>query len=132
MGRQSTYTEEMASRILVLLADGHPLNTICCADDSLPAESTVRGWVLDNPSFAAKYARARGIGLEVRAENMTAISDDKSLDPAVRRDMLETRKWLFARMNPAKWGERTSLEHTGAGGAPLTLTVQLVKPKDTQ
>ncbi len=89
----------------------------------------MRGWAIDITEFAAKYARARKIGLDVQAEGMTAISDDKTLDPAVRRDMLDIRKWLFARMGPAKWGDRVQV--AGDPNAPLIphVIVEFVKTK---
>src|SRR4051794_17900742 len=37
--------------------------------------------------------------------------------------------FLLKARRPAIFGDRTALEHTGAGGAPLTVTVEFVKPK---
>lgn len=114
--------------ILELLADGLPLRQIC-AGEGMPAEATVRKWAIEDADFGARYAGARSIGLDSQAERLIEISDDKTLDPNARRIMVDTRKWLLSKMRPDKYGDRTALEHTGAGGAPLSVTVEFVKPK---
>ncbi len=179
---QSTYTEELADRIIAGLEAGLPLRQICQPDD-MPAHSTVILWTHDIPAFADRYARARSIGLDAMAEQIIEIADvcrpgekierkeisrscslctlevrwqrngwrhdDKSdlcegaeaipqyETKTVTGDMVDrarlqvdARKWLLSKMRPDKYGDRTALEHTGPGGAPLVVTVEFVKPKE--
>lgn len=117
-GRPPLYTREIANRILIRLAEGKSLRRICAEDDTLPKESTVRGWAVDDvDGFSARYARARDIGLDCMADEMLDIADDGSNDwmeretrsgntiivlndEAVRRSALriDTRKFLLAKI----------------------------------
>ena len=55
------------------LASGESLLSIC-TEEQFPAESTVRGWVLDDrEGFAAKYARAREMQADRHAEQIVAL-----------------------------------------------------------
>ncbi len=138
-GRPSTYTPETAALICERLAAGESLRAIC-RDDGMPPESTVRGWVLDDvQGFSAQYARARDIGLDALAEETLAIADtpvegvrrEESDDgyKEVREDMLghrklqvDTRKWLLSKLAPKKYGDKTSMELTGANGGPVQIS----------
>lgn len=128
IGRPSTRDAEIEGIILEALAAGIPLRQIC-EDAALPAESTVRKWAVEDSVFGARYAGARSIGLDVIAEGTIEIADDLTEDPNSRRVRIDARKWLLSKMRPDKYGDRTALEHTGAGGAPLSVTVEFVKPK---
>lgn len=138
-GRPSTYTPEIAALICERLATGESLRAIC-RDDEMPPESTVRGWVLDDvKGFSAQYARARDIGLDALAEETLAIADTpqegeetEQTDDGYkvkRGDMLghrklqvDTRKWLLSKLAPKKYGEKTSMELTGANGGPVQIS----------
>lgn len=81
VGRQTVYTQEAADEVLERLADGELLIEICL-DDHLPKASTVSGWVYDDDGrdvpwkgFAARYARARSIGVERELEEIRQLSD---------------------------------------------------------
>lgn len=75
-GRPCTYTQEIAEQICQRLAGGESLLEIC-AGDAMPPESTVRGWVVDDvEGFAAKYTRARDIGLDHEADEIKALADN--------------------------------------------------------
>ena len=138
-GRPSSYNPELAAAICERLAAGESLRSVCREPD-MPPESTVRGWVIDNvQDFSAQYARARDIGLDVLAEETLAIADtpvegvrrEESDDgfKEIREDMLghrrlqiDTRKWLLSKLAPKKYGERTSMELTGANGGPVEIS----------
>ncbi len=40
-----------------------------------------------------------------------------------RRLQVDARKWLLSKMRPEKYGDRTSLEHSGPGGTTLKIEV---------
>ena len=133
-GRPTIYTPELVTDICVRLAGGESLRAIC-RDGSMPAESTVRGWVKDDrEGFPAQYARARDIGLDAMADELLAIADDGSNDTYktddgkvivdhdhIQRSRLrvDTRKWLLSKMAPKRYGDRQHLEMTGAGDGPI-------------
>ncbi|MER1940494.1 hypothetical protein ABS755_07270 [Castellaniella sp. FW104-16D08] len=140
MGRRSAYTTELAAKICERLAAGESLRSIC-RDDDMPADSTVRLWVADDvEGFSAQYARARDTGLDTMADSMLDIADDgsndwvESNDPDnpgyrlngenVQRSKLrvDARKWYLSKLAPKKYGDKTSMELTGADGGPLQIT----------
>lgn len=136
--RTSPYTPELDALICERLAAGESLRSISKLAGMVP-ESTVRSWVVDNKEgFSARYARARGIGLDVLAEELLAIADtpveglrSETSDAGVkliREDMLghrrlqiDTRKWFLSKMAPKKYGDRTAMELTGADGGPIEI-----------
>ena len=133
-GRPSRYSQELADAICERLAEGESLRAIC-RDEGMPPEPTVRGWVIDDAQgFAAQYARARDIGLDVMADELLNIADtpvegvrrEESEGGAkeVREDMLghrrlqvDARKWYLSKLAPKKYGERSAVELTVPGGS---------------
>lgn len=134
-GRPCSYTPEIGQLICDRLAKGEGLNAIC-KDDGMPAESTVRGWALDNVGgFFAIYARARELQAEKMAEEIIAISDasaadikgfDENGDPIADHEFIaraklrvDTRKWILSKVLPKKYGESTTIK--GDKDNPLTV-----------
>ena len=133
-GRPTKYTAGLAEAICERLASGESLRAIC-RDGTMPAESTVRGWVKDDrEGFSAQYMRVRDIGLDAMADELLAIADDGSNDTYktddgkvitdhdhIQRSRLrvDTRKWLLSKMAPKRYGDRQHLEMTGADGGPI-------------
>lgn len=134
-GRPTTYTEAIANEICERLAAGQTLRTIC-KDDHIPAESTVRWWVItDREGFSAHYTRARDLGLDAIAEELFDIADDGTNDwmtvgregaeyqvenkEVTNRSKLrvETRKWYLSKLAPKRYGEK--VEHNF--GNPLSV-----------
>ena len=83
-GRPTVYTEAIASEVCERLAAGESLNAIC-RDAHMPAENRVREWALDDRAdkggtgagFAARYTRARSVGLERLADELITPAMDK-------------------------------------------------------
>lgn len=125
-GRPSTYQAEIAAKICARLAQGEPLKGIC-RDDDMPADSTVRGWVIDDvQGFAAQYARARDLGLDALAEDILSIADtpqvgQKTVSKATglevtegdmiehRRLQVDARKWYLSKVAPKKYGDKLAI-----------------------
>jgi hypothetical protein len=64
-GRPPCYTAELAERVLDALGAGRTLGEVC-GEETMPCEVTVRKWVQEDvDGFAARYRRARQIGLTV-------------------------------------------------------------------
>ena len=79
----------------------------------MPADSTVRLWVLDNvQGFAEQYARARLVGYHTMADELIEIADNPETGAAaVKRDRLkvDTRKWLLSKALPKIYGDKVDL-----------------------
>ncbi len=119
MGRASDFTEELADRICDELMGGKSLVTICQADD-MPHRVTVIRWMASNEAFATRCARAR----EAQADLM----DDMILDVAMActpesapadRVRLSALQWRASKLQPKKYGDKITQEHTGEGGGPV-------------
>lgn len=136
MGRPSEYSEETAKEICRRLMDGESLRTIC-ADDSMPARSTVHLWLTDHQDFSDQYARAREFQADTLFDEIQDIADthergekrtvkaDGSVE-TVEADMIEhrrlridARKWMAARLRPKKYSDKTIL--SGDEDSPLKI-----------
>lgn len=115
-GRPHGYTEEKALEICELVADGQSINKISKMPD-MPARSTILKWFRDVPEFSDMYMRAKEIGFEVLADEIIDIADaaENVKTEELRRHqlMIETRKWLLAKLQPRKYGERVTQEIVG-------------------
>lgn len=132
LGRPSTYTEARGRAICKLLSEGWTLRQACERLD-LKA-STVRGWVLDKPSFSAQYARARELGYQTMADELLDVADDGRNDwmtitkgdfeyevvnrEAVERSKLrvDTRKWLLSKALPKIYGDKLDVTNKHEAG----------------
>ncbi len=130
MGRQATYSEDVAVLVLERMAAGETLRGIC-RDDGMPAASTVRYWVVtDQPvGFAERYARAREAQAEAWSDEIVEISDDTAKDTHVTvyeggvertspntewlgrsKLRVDSRKWLMAKLHPGRYGDHLKVE----------------------
>lgn len=140
VGRPSSYTATLAATICEQMAAGRSLVSILDAE-GMPHYSTVMRWIEAHPEFRDNYTRATEQRADRMAEEMLDIADDSTGDMTETEDgtvvnhehvqraklRVDTRKWLLAKMMPKKYGERVQTEHTGAGGAPLEMTVRFVE-----
>jgi len=103
------------------MAEGKSLRAICKAKD-MPNRRTVSDWLAKDEKLAKQYAAA----IEARAEHyfdeIIDIADSKS-DPQKTRVQIDARKWVLARMNPKKYGDKFTQELTGAEGGPLVVKI---------
>lgn len=125
------YSSALAERICEDLKAGLSLNALC-QKPSMPAESSVREWVMDDKDgFSAKYTRAREIGYGRLGEEIMTIADTpmigtKSVSKATgleitegdmiehRRLQVETRKWMLSKMLPKLYGDKQQIELSGS------------------
>ncbi len=122
MARYTEYTDVLGEIICARLSDGETLRQIC-KDENMPAYSTVVKWTNQFPAFRDLYASARSLGLDVMAEDIVQISEDREDDSNSRRVRIDARKWLLSKMRPEKYSDRLAI--TGAKDAePLRVVVQ--------
>lgn len=143
-GRPSKFTKAIATRICERLAAGETLRSVCRLS-SMPAESTVRAWALDDlHGFSAQYARAREIGYHGLFDEMLEIADTTQEGVKTvqkmngtetttgdmiehRRLRVDTRKWMLSKALPKIYGDK--MEHSGPNGGPI-ITEMIDRPPD--
>lgn len=137
MGRPSEYNEKTARRICEGIISGMTLRQIC-AQDGMPAKSTVFKWLSEKDDFSDQYARARELQSEHLADEILEICDDGTNDWMLRENKdgstawqlngehvqrsrlrVDSRKWLMSKMAPKRYGDKQQLEHTGKDGGPI-------------
>ena len=149
-GRPTTYSPEVTAAICERITEGQSLRTIC-ADDDMPAKSTVLLWLQKHKEFSDQYARACEARTDAHAEEIIAIADDGANDwmqkhhgddvrwvengEAIRRSQLriDARKWLMGKHAPKKYGDKIQQELSGPDGKPVeiaTVERRIVYPKD--
>lgn len=111
---------------------------------TFPAEGTVRMWVVaDEPAgLSTQYARAREGQAESWADQIIEISDDASRDTITKvsksgqeyeapdyewmnrsKLRVDSRKWLMAKLHPAKYGESLDLTSKGEKLEPQAIII---------
>lgn len=94
--------------ILDDIADGLSL-TAACRKKGRPAHPTFMDWVNADPELGRAYDRARDVGTDAMFEEIVGIADESG-DPNRLRVRVDTRKWVIARRNPKKYGDRQAID----------------------
>lgn len=104
--------------------EGKSLRSIL-KDENLPAMSTFMKWISESEQYARAYATAVELRADLLVEDILNIADNVGQDmvenedgipvinhAVIQRDRLrvDSRKWLAARMNPKKYGDKLNLE----------------------
>jgi len=79
MGRPSTYTQAIATKVCTQLAMGKSMRTVC-EDPKLPSMRTVFNWLADKDEFLQQYTRAKAEAADVLVDEMLEIADDTTSD----------------------------------------------------
>lgn len=143
-GRPYTFNgfrRDIADLICARIANGESLLAMC-KEPGMPAEATVRSWVIDNkgaddpayPGFALAFSRAREMGCDSIAEQIIQISDEditfegKPDNALVQQARLrsDNRKWYLSKIMPKRFGDKVTQEITGDANAPIVTRIELV------
>lgn len=97
----------------------------------MPSSSTFYEWLEADETKAKRYARACEARAEILFEEIIDISDKQSSDVIgedefgniivnhniIQRNRLQvdSRKWILAKMNPKKYGDKQEIDHTTNG-----------------
>ena len=138
---QFKWTEEIEDAICAAIAvSANGLDDICGENEEFPCVRLIYTRLIQSEPFMQKYARARELQQQLLADQLIPLSDkdrichkrtikaDGSeetviLDQVERSKLqIETRKWVLARLNPKKYGDRAVEEHDG--------TLTIVNGKD--
>ena len=136
-GRKSEYSVETAQTICTEIAGGRSVREIC-GDPKMPCLRSVFTWLAQHEEFREMYRAAREAQADYIFDEILEIADDGRNDWRERqredggtvmvlnkehvnrsRLRIDARKWVLARMNAKKYGERVSTELTGANGGPI-------------
>ena len=136
MARSSTVTIEQRAIVLEALEDGASLRVAANAA-KLGSEAAIRRLTLLDAHFATQYTHARDMALDKMADEVIAIADDETIDPASRRVRMDARRWYLSKLAPKRYGDRiehqltikhdvaalstADLEQIAAGGRTLQL-----------
>ena len=132
VGRPTTYSPAVGELIAARLCDGETLTSIC-KTPGMPTRQCVHQWRMRNPAFNDLYGRAREIGMESMSDDVLVISDDDTGDlladgspnsANVQRSrlMVDTRKFLMAKLAPKVYGDKVEHQHTGSVEHAVTLS----------
>lgn len=140
------WSPEIRTAILERIANGESVREIC-RSDGMPAMSTVFKWLAEDKSFAEQYARAKAEGADAMADEILEIADDARNDWMERNDRdnpgwqfngeaarrsqirIDARKWLLAKTQPKKYGDKVEHEIGGSLNHVHTVRREIVDPK---
>ncbi len=136
--RSVKMTDDVFYVICERIAQGEMLTNIC-AEESMPGPREVYRYLHKAGEKAREvYYDAREMQQEALADEILAISYDDSKDwsiddrgrrvshnDVVQRARLKTDnlKWTMAKLAPKRFGEKNTTEISGAGGAPVAMTI---------
>ena len=119
------------------------LESICKDIESAPSARTVYKWLEGDEELVQRYARAKESQLQVLADQLVDLADtdricekitvkaDGSrevviLDQVERTKLqIDTRKWLLAKLNPKKYGDKVQQELSGPEGGPIRASIEV-------
>jgi hypothetical protein len=74
----------------------------------------------DDPEFARRLNELRELSHDLMEDMLLDISDDAQMDDKLRKDKLDTRKWILAR-RVARFRDKSELDVTSKGERILVL-----------
>ena len=128
VGRPSEFTPEIGAAICDRLANGETLVAICGSDKGMPDRRTLYRWMDAYEDFRLSYARARVDQADAWHDELLKVARGSTPENVqVDRLLVDTLKWTTARANPARYGDRQAIEHTGANGEPLHAPIPMAE-----
>lgn len=111
--------QEKIAAVLAMIADGSSVRKSCRAAGIAPST------FLENVD-GEHYARARDAQADAHFAEIAELEEScrvGKMPPDRLRAIVDSRKWRLARMRPKVYGDKSTLEHTGDGGGPLTIQI---------
>lgn len=129
-GRPTLYTPELGDLICERLSRGESLLKIS-RDAGMPHRNVMANWVIgvggpkddELRRFQGNYERSRKMQADHYFEEIGEIADGAdSQFNSKERLQVDSRKWIIARMNRAKYGEKADINLGGQSGSPPVQT----------
>lgn len=124
---RATPPDEKAAKIEAVLAAlaTHGNTSRACREARVERQSFNR-WVDEDAALAVRYARAKDEGIEAAFDDLDKTAEEIG-DVARARLIVDTRKWMLARMAPRKYGDRIEQHHTADDGLKAALAGRLAQ-----
>lgn len=120
MARPTLYSRDIADLVCDRIATCTDGLEVICASEDLPGKTTVYKWVAgDTDGFAERYARAKALQATVSVDEMgdVAVKTLKGeYDPQAARVYMDAVKWRAAKLDPKKYGDRSTTVHEDPNG----------------
>lgn len=124
LGRPTSYTPELAQRILdVIATTDKGLDEICDDYPDFPVPSTIYQWRIRDLDFSKKYMEAKSNQAQIYAESTLKIAQMKvtftdaegneKVDPghvAWQKLNVNTRQWHASKLAPKVYGDKREIE----------------------
>ncbi|OOS01271.1 terminase small subunit [Canicola haemoglobinophilus] len=123
-GRPSSYMQEVADDICMLLSQGESLRKIC-ERPGMPAQSTIYLWLQENDQFSEQYVRARESQADFLLDEILDIADCATPeDVQIAKLRVDSRKWYITKVAPKKYGDKVTQEISGVDGSAVKIEMK--------
>lgn len=140
--------DQIITEVLAAIATSpKSLESICKELEGAPSARTFYRWLEADEELCQRYTRAKEAQLQVLADQLVDLADtdricrkvtqkaDGSVETVIldqverTRLQIDVRKWLLAKLNPKKYGDKVEQFISGPAGAPIQteVTVKFVK-----
>lgn len=122
MARPTLYCETLAIDLCQRLSERSMVSV--CSDTDMPHRATVYRWLIDETAFSDMYTRAIKERGQYRAEKIEEITErvlTGEYDPQAARVAMDGLKWIAAKLDNTKYGDRLDLGN--ADGKPFSVTL---------
>lgn len=113
--------------IFTEMTKGKSLRQILDKDDTLPSRRLFYEWIAKDQKLSNHYAQLAELRADIIFDEILEIADDTTNDSVytesgkkansewIRRSRLrvDARKWILAKMNPKKFGDKTDITTNG-------------------
>lgn len=146
------YSEEQVAevfeKIILEIENGKSLNQLF-KEDWTPSSQTFYIWLEKDEAKSKRYARACEVRADTIFEQILEIADDSSQDTIIvpigegieveklnpefvqrSRLRVDARKWVVAKLNPKKYGDKIEQTHLGEMTIKFEEQKTYEKPKD--
>jgi hypothetical protein len=125
--RNIHYTIAKARKICVRIAKGESLRKIVL-DEKMPSMPTVFEWLSRHEEFRDLYATARAAMADAFFEEFLDDLDDVKagkMSAQVGKVVLDGKKWVMAKLNCPKYGEKQQVSLSNPDGKPFQVVQQI-------
>jgi hypothetical protein len=92
------------------IADGQTLESACAVHNL--SRRQLRRYIVANPEAGVAYDRAREAQTEALFDQLQDTIANSSMDPRFQANRIKALTWIIEKRDPAKYGQRASIEHT--------------------